>query len=223
LFHHKVSKHRVPITIILCLLAVIFALTLHAFGFPRVWSYLLLSAVMTASAGLSLAFRYLAGQSRIRLVALAGATSVAIVVFVAMGLIKHRVLFTTDETVTIIDADEIVHFLSTELRPGDFLISNAIIEYELLRRDPRLYRSLALINPQGGVGDARVVAIMLKNTGSIELCGMSERVARQVVQDTADPATLAGLIDLRAYTRPQIRAKFLTSTVYSLERKPTTQ
>jgi hypothetical protein len=223
LFHHKVSKQRVPVTIVFCLLAVIFALTLHVFGFPRVWSYLLLSAVMTASAGLSLALRYLAGQSRIRLVALAGATSVAIVVFVAMGLLKHRVLFTTDETVTIIDADEIVHFLSTELRPGDSLVSNAIIEYELLRRDPRLYRSLALTSPQGGVGDARVVAVMLKNTGSTELCGMSERVARQVVQDTADPATLAGLIDLRAYTRPQIRAKFLTSTVYSLERKPTTQ
>jgi hypothetical protein len=221
LFHHKVSKQRVPITIVFCLLAVIFALALHVFGFPRVWSYLLLSAVMTASAGLSLSLRYLAGQSRIRLVALAGATSVVIAVFVAMGLLKYGVLFTTDETVTIIDADEIVHFLSTELRPGDFLVSNHIIEYELLRRDPRLYRSLALTSPQDNVGEARVVAVMLKNTGSTELCGMSERIARQVVQDTADPATLAGLIGLGAYTRPQIRAKFLTSTVYSLERKLT--
>jgi Dolichyl-phosphate-mannose-protein mannosyltransferase len=222
LFHPKVSKQRVPITIVFCVVAVIFVLTFHVFGFPRVWSYLLLSAVMTSSAGLSLALRYLAGQSRIRLVALAGATSVALVVFVAIGLIKSGVLFTTDETVTIVDADEIVQFLSTELRPGDFLVSNNIIEYEILRRDPRLYRSLALSNPRGDVGNARVVAVVLKNTGSTELCGTSGLVARQTAQDTADPAILAGLIDLHAYAQPQIRAKFLTSTVYSLERKQST-
>ena len=38
-------------------------------------------------------------------------------------------------------------------------------------------------------------------------------------QDTADPGTLAGQIDLNAYTPPQVLAKFVTSTVYSLERR----
>jgi hypothetical protein len=62
-FHHKVSKHRVSMTVAMCLVAVIFARSGHVAGFPRVWSDVLLSAVMTASAGICLAVSYLAGVS----------------------------------------------------------------------------------------------------------------------------------------------------------------
>jgi Kef-type K+ transport system membrane component KefB len=77
-FHGKirergVSGHPVSMTIALCLSAAIFALAFRVFAFPRVWSYLLLGAVMTA----------------------------------------------TNETGTIIDADQIVDFLSTDLHSGE--------------------------------------------------------------------------------------------------------
>jgi hypothetical protein len=220
LFHRAVCGHRVPMTIALWLSAAIFAWARHVFAFPRVWSYLLLSAVMTASAGLALALTYLAGHSRIRRLVLAGITSIALAVFVGVGLIKQGALFTTNETGTITDADQIVHFLSTELRPGDSLIGNAIIDYELFRRNPKLYDSLS--NPQDA---ARVVAVVIKGTGNTELCRANEVAARlaAVAQDPADPASLAGRIDLRAYAPPQIRATFLTSTVYAFERRPKTE
>jgi hypothetical protein len=37
-------------------------------------------------------------------------------------------------------------------------------------------------------------------------------------QETANPTALSSQIDLNAYTPPRILAKFLTSTVYSLDR-----
>jgi hypothetical protein len=214
LFHRRVCEHRVPMTIALWLSAAIFAWACHVFAFPRVWSYLLLSTVMTASVGLSLVLTSLAGRSRIRRVVLAGAASVALAVFVGAGVIKQRALFTSNETGTIIDTDQIVDFLSTELCPGDSLVSNAIINYELLRRSPKLYSSL--VKPEEA---ARVVAVVVKRTGSTELCRTDELVALLAAQDTADPASLAQQIDLNAYTPPEVRAKFLTSTVYSLERR----
>jgi|HubBroStandDraft_6_1064221.scaffolds.fasta_scaffold00912_11 hypothetical protein len=217
-FHHKLSKNRVPITIALFLVAAMFAWAHHVFGFPRVWSYLFLSAVITASAGISLVVRYLTGRSRIRQVALAAVISVTLSLFVATSLLHQGVLFTTNETGRIVDSDEIVNFLRTELRPGDSLVSNAMIEYEVLRRDPRLYASLS--NPQDA---SRVLAVVVKHTGSTELCNTEEQVARMAAQDTADPATLAERIDLSEYKRPELRAKFLTSTVYSLKRMKSTQ
>jgi hypothetical protein len=113
LFHRKVCEHRVsghPVSMAMALWlsAAIFAWAYHVFAFPRVWSYLLLSAVMTASAGLSLVLGFLGGRSRLGQVALAGVVSFGLAVVVGAGVIKQRVLFTTNETGTIIDADQIV-------------------------------------------------------------------------------------------------------------------
>jgi Dolichyl-phosphate-mannose-protein mannosyltransferase len=214
LFHRRVCKHRVSMTIAFWLLAAIFAWGVQVFAFPRVWSYLLLSAVMTASAGLSLALTSLAGASRIRQIMLASMVSVTLAVFVGGAVIEQRVLFTSNETGTIIDAGQIVVFLSTELRPGDSLVSNAIINYELLRRSPKLYRSLAKTEEAN-----RVLAVVAKKTGSTELCRPEQIVALLAAQPAADPTTLAQQLDLSAFAPPQVQANFLTSTVYSFERR----
>jgi hypothetical protein len=139
---------------------------------------------------------------------------VALAVFVGVGVIKQRVLFTSNEGGTIIDADAIVDYLSTQLRPDDSLLSNAIINYELLRRRPELYRSL--VKPDEA---ARVVALVVKSTGSTEFCTDGEVMPLLAAQDTADPKSLAARIDLNTYAPPQVGAKFLTSTVYFLARR----
>jgi Dolichyl-phosphate-mannose-protein mannosyltransferase len=214
LFHRRVCGRRVPMMIALWLAAALFAWARHVFAFPRVWSYLLLSTVMTACAGLSLVLTSLAGRSRTRRIVLGGLAAVALAVFVGAGVIKQRVLFTSNEGGTIIDADAIVDYLSTQLRPDDSLVSNAIINYELLRRRPELYRSL--VKPDEA---ARVVAVVVKSTGSTEFCTDGEVMPLLAAQDTADPKNLAARIDLNAYAPPQVGAKFLTSTVYFLARR----
>jgi hypothetical protein len=192
LFSRKIRGHRVLLTVALCLSAAIFVWVRHVFGFPRVWSYLLLSAVMTACGGLSLVLSSLAGRSQLRRVVLAGAISVTLAVFVGAGVIKERALFTSTETGRIPEADQIVDFLLGELRTGDSLVSNPVIEYELLRRNPKLYNSLR-----------------------------KPREAERLVAVVYELATLATRpdLDLQSYTPPQVRAKFLTSTVYFLERR----
>jgi len=176
----------------------------------------LLSTVMTACSGLALVLTSLAGPSRTRGVVLAGVAAVALAWFVGAGEIRQRVLFTSNESGTIIDAGAIVDYLSTELRPGDSLVSNAIINYELLRRRPQLYGSLT--KPEDA---ARVVAVVVKTIGSTEICDNVQVLTLLAAQDTADPKSLAGRIDLNAYKRPEVGAKFLTSTVYFLARRNT--
>jgi len=214
LFHRRISRYRPSVTIALCVTAGIFACLGKVFAFPRVWSYLLLSAVMTACAGLSFLLVHLAGRSSIRRVALASVASLALVVLIGDVVIRHRVLFTSDEGGWLIDAPQIVDFVSTELRPGDFLVSNSIINYELLRRSPNLYNSLA-----NSANASRVVAVVIKRISNTELCGTEKALPLYAAQDIADPSPLSTKIDLNAYTTPEVRAKFLTSTVYSLKRK----
>ena len=204
---------RVSVTIALWVSAAIFAGTFHIFGFPRVWSYLLLSAVMTASAGLSLALTAVAGSSPVRGLALAALTAITFTVVVGSAVIRQRALFTSNETGMIIDGDSIVEFLSAELRPGDSLVGNAIINYELLRRSPRLYGELGQTQTA-----ARVVAVVAKNIGTTEFCNTQSLVPLLAAQDSADPGTLAQEMDLKAYGPPEVAAKFLTSTVFSFER-----
>lgn len=210
-FHRKVCRHRVPVMIALWLGAAVFALSRHFFAFPRVWSYLLLSTVMTACAGLALVLTSLAGRSWTRAVMLAGVAALVLASFVGAGVIKKRVLFTSNESGVITDADAIVDYLSMELRPGDSLMSNAIIKYELLRRKPELY-GLVTKSEHG----ARVVAVVVKTISSTEICDPVEVMALLGAQDTADPTSLATRIDLNAYKPPEVGAKFLTSTVYFL-------
>jgi hypothetical protein len=214
LFERRVSGHRLPMMIALWLTAALFAWAGHIFAFPRVWSYLLLSTVMTTCAGLSLVLTSLAGRSQTRRVVLAGLTAMALAVLVGAGVIKQRVLFTSNESGTIIDASAIVDYLSTQLRPHDSLVSNAIINYELLRRSPELYGSL--VKPEQA---SRVVAVVVKRTSTTELCTNAEVVPLLAAQETAEPKSLAERIDLNAYTPPQLGAKFLTSTVYFLIRR----
>ena len=214
LLHHKISHERVPMIVPMGLVAAIFTWNRQAFGFPRVWSYLLLSAVLTAAAGISLALGSLAGRSRRKKVALGGATAVGLVVCMAVALVHQRVLFSTNETGTIPDAEEIARFLSTELHPGDALVGNALIEYVLLQRNPGLYGALA--KPQNA---SRVVAVVMKRTGNLEICSSNEQAAELAAQETANPEFLRDSIDLARYQQPEVRAKFLTSTVYSLESK----
>jgi hypothetical protein len=214
LFHRRVCEHPVPPMIALWVAAALFALARHVFAFPRVWSYLLLSTVMTACAGLSSLLTYFAGRSRTRRIVLAGLVALTLAAFVGAGVIRQRVLFTSNEGGMIIDADAIVDYLSTELRPHDALVSNAIINYELLRRSPKLYESL---DKPGEA--ARVVAVVVKTTGSMEFCTNGEAMPLLAAQETADPKGLAERVDLSAYTPPAVGAKFLTSTVYFLMRR----
>jgi uncharacterized membrane protein len=219
LFFGKTSKRSVSqlpisITIALWISAAVFVWARHVFAFPRVWSYLLLSAVMTAAAGLSLVLSFITGRRPIRQLVVAGAVSVGIAVLIGAGVIKQQVLFTTNETGTIIDADQIVDFLAADLRPGDSLVSNAIIKYDLRQRNPRLYKSLA--EPTGA---AHLVAVAVKSTGQTEVCQAADLWALTAAQDTADPQVLASQIHLNGYSTPRILARFLTSTVYSLDRK----
>jgi hypothetical protein len=110
--------------------------------------------------------------------------------------------------------EQIVDYLFTQLHPGDALVSNAIINYELLRRAPKFYASLS--NPEEA---PRVVAVVVKRTGTSEICANAEAMALLAAQETADPGVLAEKIDLNRYEPPEIGAKFLTSTVYFLPRK----
>ena len=160
--------------------------------------------------------RSLVGRSRLRQVVFAGGVSTALTVIVGVAILKQRVLFTTNETVTVLDGDQIADFLTTALRPSDGLVSNAVVNYELLRRAPRLYASLG--DPKQA---ARVVAVVHKSLGTkTEVCRAEEFMALlATAQDTADPAVLSNQIDLNVYAPPQVLAKFLTSTVYSLERR----
>lgn len=215
LIHGRLCKYPVPTLIALCFPVAIFVCVRHVFGYPRIWSYLLLSALMTASAGLSLFSALLVGRSRFRQVILVGAVSIGLTMFVGAEIIHQRVLLTTNETGRIADADQIVEFLARNTRPGDSLVSNAIIEYELLQHRPDLYHSLA--KPEEA---AHVIAVVVKTTGNTEICRTEKLMALFAAQDVADLGALKAEIALDTYTTPQVLAKFLTSTVYSLNRKP---
>lgn len=219
LLHRKISTGRLSrdplsITVALWIPAVIFIWVRHVFAFPRVWSYLLLSAVMTASAGLSLVVGYLGRRSRYGQVVIAGVASIGLAAVTGAGVIKDGSLFTTNETGTIIDADQIVDFLSADLHSGDSLISNAIIQYDLLQRHSQLYKSLA--GPKEG---SHLVAVVVKSTSVIEVCKADELRTQMAAKDIADPSALAAQIDFKAYTTPRVLSKFVTSTVYALDRK----
>jgi len=96
----------------------------------------------------------------------------------------------------------------------DALVGNALIEYVLLQRNPRLYRALS--QPQDA---SRVVAVVMKRTGNMEICSSTEQAAALAAEQSASPGFLAESLDLARYQQPEVRAKFLTSTVYSLVRK----
>jgi hypothetical protein len=213
--HRKIGKQPLAIFPAMMVIAGLFVLGRQVYGFPRVWSYLLLCGVMTASAGISVVLEYWAGRSQTRRIGAGAIVAVVLATYVATSVVRQKVLWSTNEPGTVVDAGDVAQFLSTELRPGDALVSNALIEYELVQRNPKLYMSLG--KPQSA---QRVVAVVMKRTGEMDICSSKEQMDALTAQDVADPKFLKDAVDLRKYQQAEVRAKFLTATIYLLERKP---
>jgi dolichyl-phosphate-mannose-protein mannosyltransferase len=217
-FHRKASAFAVPMTVVFWIWSFVFAWARNILGYPRVWNYLLLAAIIAASAGLSLLVRLLVGHSEFRQVVFAGTASVLLTAIVGTCLIRERLLFRNNEGVAMVDTAQVVEFLKAELRPGESLVSNypvnPIIEYSLLHRDRKLYASL--VPPERA---ERVVAVLPKADVDSDSYRTDELLARLAAQNAVDPALASAQLDLSAFDSPHLLAKFLTVTVYSFERK----
>jgi hypothetical protein len=212
----RVATHRVPMTLALWIFTFCFAWARNILGYPRVWSYLLLAAIITSSAGLSLLVKTLVGPPR-RL-AVASVASVALALVIGASLIQQRILFRNNETAALIDTSQVIEFLRTNVRAGDALVvghpATPIVEYELLRQDPRLYASL------GAAESAHhVIVVLPKPEIESDSYGTEELVARLRRQDAVDPSFASSQIDLGRFAPPQLLAKFLTVTIYAFDRK----
>jgi hypothetical protein len=220
-FHRKVSAYAVPMTVVLWVWSFVFAWARNILGYPRVWNYLLLAAIIAASAGLSLLVRLFAGPSEFRQVVYAGAASVLLAAIIGATLIQERTLFRNNEGVALVDTAQVVEYLKTELRPGESLVVNfpvdPIIEYSLLHRDRKLYASL--VSPESA---HRVIAVLPKPDVGSDSYRANELLARLTAQDAVDPSLASAQLDLSAFGPPHLLAKFLTVTVYSFERKQKT-
>ncbi|MBV8866690.1 MAG: glycosyltransferase family 39 protein [Acidobacteriaceae bacterium] len=217
-FHRKVSLHALPMTLVLWVSSFLFAWARNVVGYPRVWSYLLLAAIMTAAAGLSVLILLLAGHSRVRQVFLVSAASTLLSAFIGAGVVQRQILFLNSETGAAVDTDQIANFLLSVLRPGDRLVATSpvyiILDYELQRRNPKLYEALSTSR------DARrVIAVVSKQYAASESVRTDERYALLAAEGAADPASILAQIDVSAYNSPRLLAKFLTVTVYSFEVK----
>lgn len=223
-FHRRAGRQRLPLLIVLLLTAVIFVWLHHVYAFPRMWSYLLSVAVMTACAGLSLALRWLAGGSGVTQRVLAGATAVALAVSLSVGMLRQRAVFDNNETGALMDVDEILHVLTSDLHPGDALIGEGtarpILQYELLRQDPHLYESLR--KPT----EARRVFVVLPKPATEDETWTARELRRRLARENAaDPSTIgpriASDVALGEFTTPKLVASCLSASVYLLERQTT--
>jgi hypothetical protein len=217
-FHRKVSAYAVPMTVVLWVWSFAFAWTRNILGYPRVWSYLLLAAIIAASAGLSLVLRLIAGHSESRQVLCAGIAAVLLAAIVGHMLIRERLLFRNNEDAALIDTKQVVEFLKIKLRPGDSLVvnfpANPIIDYSLLHSDRSLYA--ALVPPENA---NRVIVVLPKQDLASDSYATNELLARLAAQGAVDPSQASAQLDLNAFAPPHLVAKFLTVTVYSFERK----
>jgi dolichyl-phosphate-mannose-protein mannosyltransferase len=217
-FHNKVSQPAVPMTLVLWVWSFLFAWGANIVAYPRTWSYLLLAATMTACAGLSVLVAPLARRIRMDQVALAGVASVLLVAVAGTTILRQRILFRNNETLAMADLGQIVDFLRTEFRPGDSLMAmlpaDVLLKYELVRRDPKLYGSLA-----DQRSASRVIGVLPKQGVISESIPTNQRMARLAAEDAVAPAYAASEIDLDAYAPPLLLAKFQSVTVYSFERK----
>ena len=217
LFHRRASKGPLPLPLVLWGWSLVFAWARNILGYPRVWSFLLLAGIMTASAGIALLIDLISAQPRTKIL-VAGGLAVLMCVIVGASLLQHRVLFKTNETVALVDSAQVVQFLETELRPGDSLVvtfpANPIIEYELLHQDRRLYRSLAPLESA-----EEVIAVVSKPDVASESYRADELLARLAEEDTADPSLASAELHLADYNPPRLLRKFLSATVYSFERR----
>ena len=221
IFYRKVSVYAVPMTVALWVWSFVFAWSRNILGYPRVWDYLLLAAIIAASAGLSLLLGLLGGLSEPRRVVFAATASVLLAVVVGASLIHERLLFRSNETGALVDTTQVVEFLKNELRPGDALVVNfpaeTIIEYSLLHRDRKLYTSLV---PPGAAH--RVVVVLPKADVGSHSYRTNVLLARLAAQGAVDPSLASVQLDLSPFGPPHLLAKFLTVTIYSFEPKQKT-
>lgn len=218
IFHRKTSVYAVPMTLVLWVWTFAFAWARNIVGFPRVWNYLLLAGIITASAGLSLLIRLAGGASQSRQVRLAWAASLLLASIVGTSLVRQRLLFRNNETIAMIDTPEVVDFLRRELRAGDCLVVNSpatpMIEYELRHSAPKILASLGTVNSAN-----RVIAVLPKAEVGCESCRTDELLARLAAEDAVDPSLAGVQVDLSPFGPPQLLARFVSVTVYSFERK----
>jgi hypothetical protein len=215
-WHRRVSTQFVPLTLILFVWSFAFAWLRNVIGYPRVWNYLLLAAVMTATAGWSLILS-LTGKRSGQL-AIAGAVSLLFTIVVGANLIHQDVLFRSNETLSLIDTREVIEFLRTQLNPGTALVvrppADPIIAYELLHADKKLFMSL----PDLAKAD-RVIVVLPKPEVSEESYTSREYFDRLASESSAPASEAAIIIDIGSYDQPSLLAKFLSVTIYSFQRK----
>ena len=218
IFHQKISTIRISMTLVLWGWSFGFAWTRNILGYPRVWNYLLLAAVMTACAGISIPIRWLGGFSQTRQVVLAGIVSTMLAVVVGVSLMRSGLLFRNNETGAMIDTVQVVEFLRSTLRAGDSLVVKSvpepIIEYELLHRDRRLFRSLVAEESAN-----RVIVVLPKPEVASGAYPTNERLAKLAAEDAVEASAASAEMDLSAFAPPQLLGKFVSVTVYSFERK----
>jgi hypothetical protein len=221
-FHRRVARRPVPLTLVLWIPALAFILLRRVYGFPRMWSYLLLVSLMTACAGLSLALQRLSGRWQTWRLVMASATVLVLAIVVGASLIRQRTLFDSNETGALMDTEGIVSYLAAQLRFGDALLvegtARPILQYELSRRDPKFLTVSA-----GPRVAARVVMVLPKRAMDCETCSGSELRAQPSAEAALAAETvqsiLARELDVTRYSQPQLWAIFLAANVYSLERK----
>lgn len=205
LFHPRVAADRVPMTLALWIVTFCFAWARNILGYPRVWSYLLLAAIITASAGLSLIIRTFVGPSR-RLI-VASVVSVGLALLIGASLVQQRILFRNNETAALIDTSQVIEFLRTNIRQGDALVvchpATPIVEYELMRQDPGLYASLAAAE-----NAHHVIVVLPKPEVESDSYGTEELLARLRAQDAVDPSFASSQIDLSRFSPPSCSQNF---------------
>jgi hypothetical protein len=216
-----IHRRPVPLIVVLAVTSFAIAWARSILGFPRVWSYLLLVGVMTASAGVAHALVRAASRlfatPEARVIAAATA-SLALTAYIGWGLLNTRILFRTNDTGAMNDAPEVAEFLIPHLHPGDTVVTtvpvDAPLDYELLRRNPRL-RNAITKSP----GDGNVFLVAPKSAAESESYTVEERERRLAGEPVADPAILHEQIDLSRFQPPQLLATFPSATVYSVQRR----
>lgn len=221
--HRRVSNSALPMTVLLWACSFGFAWAHNVTGYPRVWSFLLLAAIMTAAAGIGLPIRLVGKSSQAAQMATAGAFAVLLAAGEGTLLVRERLLFKSNETVAMTDTAQIVEFLrGSAVHSGEALVVTApatpIVQYALLHLDRKLYTSLAPLKEAD-----RVVAVVAKPDVDSEAYRSDQLLATLAAEDAADPLRASALMDLSDYSPPRLLAKFLSVTVYSFDHRAVTR
>lgn len=122
LFHRRLSSYRVPIVVAAAVWLVPVLLLQRVVPFERVWLFLLPLYFMVASAGLVYGLNIL--ESKIlRLSFLVAIVSVALSLWLSLGVIASQSVYYSDETGTLRDAEAITWYLQGHLKSGDRILA----------------------------------------------------------------------------------------------------